>query len=90
MLLMHGEVHFGVRKTTYAINKRTVIAHKRQCYCNLTKGMAMIQAKNWAKDRATWTAICKPSTSIGRRGSEEVTVIFQSGISYHTIRIVIK
>jgi hypothetical protein len=25
------------------------------------KGMDMIQAKNWAKDCARWTALCKPS-----------------------------
>jgi hypothetical protein len=26
--------------------------------------------KNWAKDRARWRALCKPSTPIGIRGSD--------------------
>jgi hypothetical protein len=34
------------------------------------KGMDLTQAKNWASDRAGWRALCKPSTPIGRRGSD--------------------
>jgi hypothetical protein len=26
--------------------------------------------QNWAKDRASWRDLCKPSTPIGRRGSD--------------------
>jgi hypothetical protein len=34
------------------------------------KGMDVTQAKNWAKNHARWRAIFKPSTPIGRRGSD--------------------
>jgi hypothetical protein len=34
------------------------------------KGMDMTEAKNWAEDRARSRALCKPSTPIGRRGSD--------------------
>jgi hypothetical protein len=36
------------------------------------KGMAMAQAKNWAKDHATWRALCKPSKPIGRRTDDYI------------------